>query len=91
MSTLLRRLQTSAGGISSEVHVGRSSAPAAGECPAHLYPSGPPPPLGAHVLTAPLLLCWLRAVHEHLRGAPFADYQNSMFFDRFLQWKMLER
>ncbi|XP_029685472.1 G protein-coupled receptor kinase 5-like isoform X2 [Takifugu rubripes] len=31
------------------------------------------------------------AVHEYLRGAPFADYQNSMFFDRFLQWKMLER
>uniref|UniRef100_A0A4W6FVK0 G protein-coupled receptor kinase n=1 Tax=Lates calcarifer TaxID=8187 RepID=A0A4W6FVK0_LATCA len=24
-------------------------------------------------------------------GAPFSDYQNSMYFDRFLQWKMLER
>uniref|UniRef100_A0A3Q2ZJR5 G protein-coupled receptor kinase n=1 Tax=Kryptolebias marmoratus TaxID=37003 RepID=A0A3Q2ZJR5_KRYMA len=32
-----------------------------------------------------------KAVHEYLGGAPFADYQNSMYFDRFLQWKMLER
>uniref|UniRef100_A0A669BX28 G protein-coupled receptor kinase n=1 Tax=Oreochromis niloticus TaxID=8128 RepID=A0A669BX28_ORENI len=32
-----------------------------------------------------------RAVHDYLSGAPFADYQNSMYFDRFLQWKMLER
>uniref|UniRef100_A0A669E2P7 G protein-coupled receptor kinase n=1 Tax=Oreochromis niloticus TaxID=8128 RepID=A0A669E2P7_ORENI len=31
------------------------------------------------------------AVHDYLSGAPFADYQNSMYFDRFLQWKMLER
>uniref|UniRef100_A0A672JQ16 G protein-coupled receptor kinase n=1 Tax=Salarias fasciatus TaxID=181472 RepID=A0A672JQ16_SALFA len=30
------------------------------------------------------------AVHDYLSGAPFADYQNSMYFDRFLQWKMLE-
>uniref|UniRef100_A0A8C6P3U4 G protein-coupled receptor kinase n=1 Tax=Nothobranchius furzeri TaxID=105023 RepID=A0A8C6P3U4_NOTFU len=32
-----------------------------------------------------------KAAHEYLSGAPFADYQNSMYFDRFLQWKMLER
>uniref|UniRef100_A0AAY5F4K3 G protein-coupled receptor kinase n=1 Tax=Electrophorus electricus TaxID=8005 RepID=A0AAY5F4K3_ELEEL len=32
-----------------------------------------------------------RALHDHLSGAPFSDYQNSMYFDRFLQWKMLER
>uniref|UniRef100_A0A3B3TZ98 G protein-coupled receptor kinase n=1 Tax=Poecilia latipinna TaxID=48699 RepID=A0A3B3TZ98_9TELE len=30
-------------------------------------------------------------VHEYLSGAPYSDYQNSMYFDRFLQWKMLER
>uniref|UniRef100_A0A4W5KH70 G protein-coupled receptor kinase n=1 Tax=Hucho hucho TaxID=62062 RepID=A0A4W5KH70_9TELE len=32
-----------------------------------------------------------KALHDYLRGAPFSDYQNSMYFDRFLQWKMLER
>lgn len=32
-----------------------------------------------------------KALHHYLRGAPFSDYQNSMYFDRFLQWKMLER
>ncbi|XP_007564648.1 G protein-coupled receptor kinase 5 isoform X1 [Poecilia latipinna] len=32
-----------------------------------------------------------KAVHEYLSGAPYSDYQNSMYFDRFLQWKMLER
>uniref|UniRef100_A0AAY5F1J2 G protein-coupled receptor kinase n=1 Tax=Electrophorus electricus TaxID=8005 RepID=A0AAY5F1J2_ELEEL len=32
-----------------------------------------------------------KALHDHLSGAPFSDYQNSMYFDRFLQWKMLER
>uniref|UniRef100_A0A8C6V2U6 G protein-coupled receptor kinase n=1 Tax=Neogobius melanostomus TaxID=47308 RepID=A0A8C6V2U6_9GOBI len=37
------------------------------------------------------VLCWFRAVHGYLSGAPFADYQNSMYFDRFLQWKILER
>uniref|UniRef100_A0A3Q3DJ13 G protein-coupled receptor kinase n=1 Tax=Hippocampus comes TaxID=109280 RepID=A0A3Q3DJ13_HIPCM len=30
-------------------------------------------------------------VHDYLSGAPFADFENSMYFDRFLQWKMLER
>ncbi|XP_016423140.1 G protein-coupled receptor kinase 5-like [Sinocyclocheilus rhinocerous] len=32
-----------------------------------------------------------RALHEYLSGAPFAEYQKSMYFDRFLQWKMVER
>nr|XP_023857802.1 G protein-coupled receptor kinase 5 isoform X3 [Salvelinus alpinus] len=32
-----------------------------------------------------------KALHDYLRRAPFSDYQNSMYFDRFLQWKMLER
>uniref|UniRef100_A0A673N7J8 G protein-coupled receptor kinase n=1 Tax=Sinocyclocheilus rhinocerous TaxID=307959 RepID=A0A673N7J8_9TELE len=32
-----------------------------------------------------------RALHECLSGAPFAEYQKSMYFDRFLQWKMVER
>uniref|UniRef100_A0A4W5Q5V6 G protein-coupled receptor kinase n=1 Tax=Hucho hucho TaxID=62062 RepID=A0A4W5Q5V6_9TELE len=31
------------------------------------------------------------SLHHYLRGAPFSDYQNSMYFDRFLQWKILER
>uniref|UniRef100_A0A8C9W3U4 G protein-coupled receptor kinase n=1 Tax=Scleropages formosus TaxID=113540 RepID=A0A8C9W3U4_SCLFO len=26
-----------------------------------------------------------------LHGTPFMDFQDSMYFDRFLQWKMLER
>uniref|UniRef100_A0A3B4XHS7 G protein-coupled receptor kinase n=1 Tax=Seriola lalandi dorsalis TaxID=1841481 RepID=A0A3B4XHS7_SERLL len=37
------------------------------------------------------VVCLTRAVHDYLSGAPFEDYQNSMYFDRFLQWKMLER
>ncbi|XP_061624611.1 G protein-coupled receptor kinase 5 isoform X3 [Phyllopteryx taeniolatus] len=32
-----------------------------------------------------------KAVHDYLSGAPFADFENSMYFDRFLQWKILER
>ncbi|KAL1267121.1 hypothetical protein QQF64_002796 [Cirrhinus molitorella] len=32
-----------------------------------------------------------KALHEYLSGAPFAAYQKSMYFDRFLQWKMVER
>ncbi|XP_074546789.1 G protein-coupled receptor kinase 5-like [Halichoeres trimaculatus] len=31
------------------------------------------------------------ALHAILSGEPFIQYQESMFFDRFLQWKMLER
>ncbi|XP_034994915.1 G protein-coupled receptor kinase 5 isoform X2 [Zootoca vivipara] len=30
-------------------------------------------------------------LHEYLSGAPFTNYQDSMYFDRFLQWKYLER
>ncbi|XP_063166935.1 G protein-coupled receptor kinase 5-like [Candoia aspera] len=30
-------------------------------------------------------------LHEYLGGAPFTNYQDSMYFDRFLQWKYLER
>uniref|UniRef100_A0A8C9TXD7 G protein-coupled receptor kinase n=1 Tax=Scleropages formosus TaxID=113540 RepID=A0A8C9TXD7_SCLFO len=32
-----------------------------------------------------------RALHDYLSGTPFMDFQDSMYFDRFLQWKMLER
>uniref|UniRef100_A0A8C3AIL3 G protein-coupled receptor kinase n=1 Tax=Cyclopterus lumpus TaxID=8103 RepID=A0A8C3AIL3_CYCLU len=37
-----------------------------------------------------LFLCF-RSMHEYLCGEPFVQYQDSLFFDRFLQWKMLER
>ncbi|NXC21543.1 GRK5 kinase, partial [Corythaeola cristata] len=30
-------------------------------------------------------------LHQYLSGDPFADYRDSMYFDRFLQWKYLER
>lgn len=33
----------------------------------------------------------LKALHDFLSGTPFALYQQSMYFDRFLQWKHLER
>ncbi|NWR36497.1 GRK5 kinase, partial [Tachuris rubrigastra] len=33
----------------------------------------------------------LRPLHQFLSGDPFADYRASMYFDRFLQWKYLER
>uniref|UniRef100_A0A452DRR4 G protein-coupled receptor kinase n=1 Tax=Capra hircus TaxID=9925 RepID=A0A452DRR4_CAPHI len=32
-----------------------------------------------------------RSVHDYLRGEPFHEYLDSMYFDRFLQWKWLER
>ncbi|KAI5099707.1 G protein-coupled receptor kinase 5-like isoform X2 [Silurus meridionalis] len=32
-----------------------------------------------------------KAVHDYLSREPFKDYQKSMYFDRFLQWKMVER
>ncbi|CAB1318778.1 unnamed protein product [Coregonus sp. 'balchen'] len=28
-------------------------------------------------------------LHEYLSGVPFLQYQQSMYFDRFLQWKMV--
>ncbi|CAL1568031.1 unnamed protein product [Knipowitschia caucasica] len=30
-------------------------------------------------------------LHSYLSGQPFMQYQKSMFFDRFIQWKMIER
>ena len=30
-------------------------------------------------------------VRGYLAGEPFNEYQNSMFFHRYLQWKWLER
>ncbi|KAK1175490.1 G protein-coupled receptor kinase 4-like isoform X1 [Acipenser oxyrinchus oxyrinchus] len=32
-----------------------------------------------------------KIVHEYLRGVPFSQYQESMHFSRFIQWKWLER
>lgn len=31
------------------------------------------------------------SLHQYLSGDPFAAYRDSMYFDRFLQWKYLER
>uniref|UniRef100_A0A8B9JEM4 G protein-coupled receptor kinase n=1 Tax=Astyanax mexicanus TaxID=7994 RepID=A0A8B9JEM4_ASTMX len=31
------------------------------------------------------------ATQEFLRGKPFTEYQSSLFFDRFLQWKEFEK
>ncbi|XP_039624533.1 G protein-coupled receptor kinase 5 [Polypterus senegalus] len=33
----------------------------------------------------------VRALHDFLSGSPFTSYQDSMYYDRFLQWKVLER
>ncbi|KAI4901027.1 hypothetical protein NFI96_034304 [Prochilodus magdalenae] len=43
-----------------------------------------------HTYNSDFSLC-RKIVHDYLSGAPFKDYQNSMYFDRFLQWKMVER
>uniref|UniRef100_A0A8C2M5B3 G protein-coupled receptor kinase n=1 Tax=Cricetulus griseus TaxID=10029 RepID=A0A8C2M5B3_CRIGR len=32
-----------------------------------------------------------QSVHDYLKGDPFHEYLDSMYFDRFLQWKWLER
>uniref|UniRef100_A0A7N5ZXY4 G protein-coupled receptor kinase n=1 Tax=Anabas testudineus TaxID=64144 RepID=A0A7N5ZXY4_ANATE len=37
----------------------------------------------------PSLFC--RLIHDYLSVAPFADYLDSMYYNRFLQWKWLER
>lgn len=37
------------------------------------------------------LSLWARSVHDYLKGDPFHEYLDSMYFDRFLQWKWLER
>lgn len=39
----------------------------------------------------PSALCPSRLIHDYLSMAPFADYLDSMFYNRFLQWKWLER
>ncbi|GCC36372.1 G protein-coupled receptor kinase 6-like [Chiloscyllium punctatum] len=33
----------------------------------------------------------VKAVHDYLSDKPFTEYQESMYFSRFLQWKWLER
>ncbi|XP_062831712.1 G protein-coupled receptor kinase 5 isoform X2 [Anolis carolinensis] len=33
----------------------------------------------------------VKSVREYLSGEPFQEYSESMYFDRFLQWKWLER
>ena len=39
-----------------------------------------------------VMKCQVRdATKEFLRGKPFSEYQNSPYFDRFLQWKQYER
>ncbi|XP_048459773.1 G protein-coupled receptor kinase 6 isoform X3 [Rhincodon typus] len=32
-----------------------------------------------------------KLIHDFLSVAPFSDYQDSLYFNRFLQWKYLER
>lgn len=39
----------------------------------------------------PLILLAKEAVNNYLKEAPFQDYQNSIFYDRFLQWKAFEK
>ncbi|XP_069830039.1 rhodopsin kinase GRK7 [Dendropsophus ebraccatus] len=39
----------------------------------------------------PLLQLAKEEVNNYLKEAPFQDYQNSIFYDRFLQWKAFER
>lgn len=36
-------------------------------------------------------VCFFRLIHDYLSVAPFADYLDSMYYNRFLQWKWLER
>ncbi|KAL7848259.1 hypothetical protein AOLI_G00229770 [Acnodon oligacanthus] len=43
-----------------------------------------------HIYNSDFSYC-CNIVHDYLSGDPFKDYQNSMYFDRFLQWKMVER
>lgn len=47
---------------------------------------------GCEQLPAALLaLLSPRLIHDYLSVAPFADYLDSLYFNRFLQWKWLER
>lgn len=43
------------------------------------------------IITSNLSVLWIRDLHKYLRNEPFIEYQESMFFDRFCQWKTLER
>lgn len=43
------------------------------------------------VFNMQLSLFALRLIHDYLSVAPFADYLDSMYYNRFLQWKWLER
>uniref|UniRef100_A0A3Q4HQW2 G protein-coupled receptor kinase n=1 Tax=Neolamprologus brichardi TaxID=32507 RepID=A0A3Q4HQW2_NEOBR len=42
-------------------------------------------------LTAVVCRVFSRLIHDYLSMAPFADYLDSMYYNRFLQWKWLER
>jgi len=45
-----------------------------------------------HQLSGTLLaLLSPRLIHDYLSVAPFADYLDSLYFNRYLQWKWLER
>lgn len=46
--------------------------------------------LGCQGLTSGLGLLD-RLTHEYLSVAPYTDYLDSIYFNRFLQWKWLER
>uniref|UniRef100_A0A8C2JY50 G protein-coupled receptor kinase n=1 Tax=Cyprinus carpio TaxID=7962 RepID=A0A8C2JY50_CYPCA len=49
--------------------------------------------MSCHSLALTLSQCFLscRLIHDFLSMAPFADYLDSMYYSRFLQWKWLER
>lgn len=42
-------------------------------------------------LTGVVCCVFPRLIHDYLSMAPFADYLDSMYYNRFLQWKWLER
>uniref|UniRef100_A0A673XFQ6 G protein-coupled receptor kinase n=1 Tax=Salmo trutta TaxID=8032 RepID=A0A673XFQ6_SALTR len=62
------------------------------ECAQELLDKYFSPKWAVCVLTAFCLsvLCF-RLIHDYLSVAPFADYIDSMYYNRFLQWKWLER
>jgi len=42
-------------------------------------------------MLVPRLSLYSREVKDFLGGKPFEDYQQTMYFSRYLQWKWLER
>uniref|UniRef100_A0A8C9WVW3 G protein-coupled receptor kinase n=1 Tax=Sander lucioperca TaxID=283035 RepID=A0A8C9WVW3_SANLU len=49
-------------------------------------------PTAIHYQLHALCCCvFSRLIHDYLSVAPFADYLDSMYYNRFLQWKWLER